>query len=63
MTHTINTDEKIAVDNDVYWQPINTCPLNVKVQLLSAGGVANYGTYNGKDAFWVRWCPLPRIPK
>jgi hypothetical protein len=41
------------------WQPMHTCPLNVKVQLLGGGGVAVYGTYNGKEKYWQGWYPLP----
>lgn len=62
MTHTINTDSKVAVAPDYFWQPIATCPHSVKVQLLGNGGVAQYGVYHGKDDFWVAWAPLPRIP-
>lgn len=61
--YKINTDEKLAVDLMVYWQPIATCPRNAKVQLLGKGGVPAYGTYSGSDPFWTMWCPLPRIPK
>lgn len=35
-------------------------PVAVKVQLLGAGGVAQYATYNGKDPFWIAWAPLPK---
>lgn len=34
-----------------------------KVQLLSALGCAVYGTYNGRDIFWIMWAPLPKKPK
>ncbi len=63
MTHTTSTDGKVAVAVEYYWQPIESCPHSVKVQLLGAGGVSTYGVYHGKDPFWVGWAPLPRIPK
>lgn len=61
-SHTINADKTVAVSTEVYWQPIETCPRGVKVQLLGKGCVATYGTYYG-DPFWVYWCPLPKRPK
>ena len=33
MTHTINTSEATAVSNETYLQPMDTCPIGVKVQL------------------------------
>lgn len=63
MSHRISTDGTIAVATEYYWQPISTCPLSVKVQLLGRGGVAHYGTYFGTDDFYTHWAPLPRIPK
>lgn len=62
VTHTINLTHKVAVANDVYWQPIETAPRGVKVQLLGKGNVATYGTYFG-DKFWTHWCPLPKKQK
>lgn len=52
-----------AVDQNYFWQPIKTCPLGVKVQLLGKGGVAMYGQYNGRDKFYSHWAPLPKLPK
>lgn len=59
MTHKLNTDATVAVATDYYWQPIETCPTSVKVQLLGVGGVATYGVYHG-DKFWTDWAPLPK---
>lgn len=59
MTVTIS-DNAVAVDPDYFWQDISKCPRGVKVQLLNAGGVAVYGTYDGKDSFWQAWAPLPK---
>ena len=61
MTHTINSTSTVAVATDYYWQPIDTnTPRGVKVQLLGKGGVAVYGTWNGKDPFYTHWAPVPK---
>ena len=61
MTH-LNADQTVAVDPDYFWRPMKTCPVSVKVQLLGEGGVAIYGTHDGKDPFWQGWAPLPKRP-
>jgi len=63
MTHTVNTDEATAVSNETYLQPMDTCPIGVKVQLENPGGVLVYGTWNGKSNMWKSWAPLPRRRK
>ena len=60
MSATFNRDRTVAVDPDYYWQPMATCPLAVKVQLLGAGGVATYGQGGRGDSFWQGWAPLPK---
>ena len=61
MTHTINSSSTVAVAVDYYWLPINSdTPKGVKVQLLGKGGVAVYGTWNGKDTFYTHWAPVPK---
>ena len=62
MTH-LNSDQTVAVDPDYFWRPMKTCPRAVKVQLLGLGGVATYGTHDGKDPFWQGWAPLPKMPR
>lgn len=58
---TLNTEKTVAVSNDVFWiEDMTACPRGVKVQLLGIGGVATYGTYDGKDPFWVKWQSVPR---
>lgn len=57
----LTADKSVAVDHGYYWLPMNICPLGVKVQLLGRGGVAAYGTWNGKDDFWQGWAPLPKV--
>ena len=56
----LNSDGTVAVDPDYFWRPMHTCLRGVKVQLLGDGGVAIYGTYDGKDLFWQGWAPLPK---
>lgn len=61
MTHTINSASTVAVATDYFWQPIDTnTPRGVKLQLLGKGGVAVYGTWNGKDPFYTHWAPVPK---
>ena len=62
-THKLNADQTVVVATDVFWnEDMSQAPRGVKLQLLGAGGVAYYGTYNG-DPFWVGWCPLPKRRK
>lgn len=62
MSENVNISSSgVAVDQDYYWRPIETCPRGVKVQLLGKGGVAHYGYYTGpRDTFWTDWAPLPK---
>lgn len=61
----INSAGTVAVDPTYFWNDnMAQCPRGVKVQLLGKSGVAVYGQWNGADAFWVAWAPLPkRRPK
>ena len=61
-THTLNSNHTVAVATDVFWQPMSTCPLHVKVLLLGIGDVATLGTYEGKNKFWRGWSPMPKKP-
>lgn len=59
--HRLNSDRTVAVATDYCWnEDMDACPRGVKVQLLGVGGVASYGTYNGRDPFWVAWAPVPK---
>jgi hypothetical protein len=63
-THTINTAGTVAVATDTYWIPIDKdAPRSVKLQLLSIGGVAQYGTLGSDPTFFTHWAPLPKKPK
>jgi len=58
--HKLNTEGTVAVSTTQFWEEMHTCPRGVKVQLLGAGGVAVYGTYDGRNPFWQAWAPVPR---
>jgi len=52
-------NDRVVVDPDYYWRPMETCPRAMKVQLLNPGGVAIHGQYHG-EPFWGGWTPLPK---
>lgn len=59
--HKMNGDQSVAVSTEVFWnEDMAACPRGAKVQLLGEGGVALYGSYDGKDPFYVGWAPVPR---
>lgn len=61
MTYKLSKDQSVAVATDYFWEPVGpNTPRGVKLQLLGKGGVATYGTWNGKDTFYTHWAPLPR---
>lgn len=61
MTHTMNSTKTVAVSIDTYWIPIDeNTPRSAKLQLLSIGGVAQYGTLGSDTSFYTHWCPLPK---
>ena len=63
-THTLNSTKTVAVATDTYWLPIDKdTPRSVKLQLLSIGGVAQYGTLGSDVSFYTHWCPVPKKPK
>lgn len=64
MRPDINASKTVAVDREYYWLPIASCPHGVKVQLINEKyGVAVYGQYRPKEAFWTHWAPLPVFRK
>lgn len=56
-------DRTVAVDPNYYWQPLETCPVSAKVQLLTTGGVAVYGQYVRGNKGYLGWAPLPKKPE
>lgn len=61
-TIKLAADGKVAVDPHYYWQPLDTCPVSAKVQLLTVGGVAVYGQYIKGQQGYLGWAPLPKRP-
>lgn len=53
------TASNVVVDSGYHWQPMSTCPVNSKVQLLGKGGMPGYGKWDGKNDFYVGWAPIP----
>jgi hypothetical protein len=57
----LNKDRSVAV-GDYYFEWMSSCPLGVKVQLLTPHGIAIYGTVTEKTRGDYRgWAPVPRI--
>ena len=53
----------VAVDQTRFWLPMDDCPRGVKVQLLTASGIAVYGTVGEKNKeVFEGWHPLPKKP-
>jgi hypothetical protein len=53
----------VAVDQTRFWMPMETCPKGVKVQLLTASGVAVYGKIGDKNKeVFEGWAALPKKP-
>ncbi len=57
-----SSDKSVAVDRGLFWQPIASCPMGLKVQLLTRYGIAVYGQYRLSDRSFIAWAPLPTIP-
>lgn len=61
MNYKVNTEQAVAVATDYYWLPIDAnTPRGVKLQLLTKGGIAIYGHWDGKSDFCTDWAPLPK---
>jgi hypothetical protein len=57
-----SSDGTAAVDPNYFWQPIATCPIGRKVQLINKPmGCATYGVYDRKSTYWTHWAPLPKF--
>lgn len=63
MKYTINSDH-IAVADEIFLQPMTTCPINTEVQLETQGGILIRGKWDGKSQAYRSWFPFPRrMPK
>jgi hypothetical protein len=56
----LSSDKSTMIDDEYFWLPMESCPVNVKVQLLG-DGVAIYGVWDGKEDFWKGWAPVPKV--
>jgi hypothetical protein len=56
-----------AIDTAYTWtsmdDPECPCPTGVKLQLLGAGGIPIYGSWNGRDPFFTHYALLPSHQK
>ncbi len=59
MKYTVNSDF-IAVADEVFIQPMDTCPKHVEVMLLSPGGSLARGRWDGRSRVWQGWFPFPK---
>lgn len=60
--YRLNTDSTVAIDNQVSFYPMESCPIRVKVQLHTLGGVAVYGmlgTTPDERNMYQGWRPIP----
>lgn len=60
----LSTDRSSAVDLDYEWQPLETAPRGVKIQLLTVGRVGVYGQLDSRNnAHFLAWAPVPKEPQ
>ena len=62
------TGDRVAVDPDYHWRPMDTCPIGVKVQLLTKGGIATHGRLghtlgSSSPHEYQGWTPVPKKVK
>ena len=55
----INSDRTAALDPAVHYYSMSTCPLNVKVILLTVGSVAVIARVSQDRDLYQGWRPLP----
>ena len=55
----LNSDRTAALDPAVHYYSMDTCPLNVKVILLTVGSVAVIATVSKDRDRYQGWRPLP----
>lgn len=61
MTHKLNSEGTVAVSQDTFWLPIDTCPKHVKVLVYPKTGSARIDKYTGQTDI-LGWFPMPRKP-
>ena len=63
MVVKVSSTHKVAVDQDYFWQPLETCPRGANVWLLTKYGKSIEGMYAPGDKTVVAWCPRPKVPE
>lgn len=61
--HSVKVNgDGVAVDSTMRYRPMDDCPLNAKVLLLTNDGVAVLGKLNAQEArkLYAGWFPLPK---
>ena len=63
--YQINSSRNTAVDPEVYYYDMESCPLKVKVLAITIGGVATLTAVPNEHAkeFYKGWRPLPKLKK
>ena len=64
-TPTAPPEQAEALNIFEYWNAVEgwDTPRSAKLQLLTIGGVAQYGTLGSDPTFFTHWCPVPKKPK
>ena len=58
----MTTNKSAITDPELVWRTMADCPKGSKVLLLNQAGIAQTGSWTGKDDWFVGWFPLPKIP-
>jgi len=58
----MTTNQEAITDPGLFWRTMEDCPTGPRILLLNKAGIAQTGRWEGKDDWWVGWCPLPKIP-
>jgi hypothetical protein len=61
--YKISTDRSTAVSLTETWLPMDTAPMQVKVQALTIGKVGIYTTLSPQTvSHFLGWAPVPAMP-
>ena len=58
----MSSNNPAITEEAVVWRTMDHCPMGSKVLLLNQAGIAQTGSWTGKDDWFVGWFPLPKIP-
>lgn len=62
MNIKVNAKRNVAVNQDVFWLPMSSCPKGVKVHVLGPGDVSTQTVWDGKDMQWKGWQGMFKKP-